>query len=193
MTADRGSAASIEIRRVRADEWEQTRALRLDALHDPVAHLAFVETLAEAEERPDSFWQERAERAASGSAAAQFLAEGSDGALHGTVTVLVAEPGEEDVLGDTTDARRAVVVGVYVRPGVRGVGLVDQMLAAVAHWVQSLDVGELTLYVHPQNARALAAYVRCGFVETGAPRDLHGVPHLELRRPAQAGSTGRFS
>jgi len=46
------------VRRVRADEWRELRALRLRALAD--APDAFGTTVAEAEAEPDVAWQERA-------------------------------------------------------------------------------------------------------------------------------------
>ena len=61
------------IRSIRADEWPAAKALRLRALQDPVAHLAFLETYEEALARPDSFWKEPAERASDGSTGAQQI------------------------------------------------------------------------------------------------------------------------
>ena len=57
---------SYVIRSVRAGEWAAAKELRLAALRDPVAHLAFLETYEEAAARPDSFWQERTASAAAG-------------------------------------------------------------------------------------------------------------------------------
>lgn len=47
------------------------KELRLRALRDPVADLAYLETYEEAAARPDSYWQERAARGAEGAAGAQ--------------------------------------------------------------------------------------------------------------------------
>src|SRR4051794_41079602 len=52
------------VRVVRAEEWASVKALRLLALEDPAAPLAFLETYETAAERPDSFWQKRAADAA---------------------------------------------------------------------------------------------------------------------------------
>ncbi len=54
------------VRSINADEWPAAKALRLVALRDPIAHLAFLETYEQAAARPDSFWQERAAGAAKG-------------------------------------------------------------------------------------------------------------------------------
>lgn len=67
------------IRSIRADEWPAVKELRLAALRDPVAHLAFLETYEQSAARPDSFWRERAAGAAEGDGARQFVAVGPDG------------------------------------------------------------------------------------------------------------------
>ncbi len=69
-----------EVRAVRADEWRQVRELRLAALQDPVADIAFLETYETAVDLPDAFWQQRAEGAAEGAdGVRQFVAEAADG------------------------------------------------------------------------------------------------------------------
>ncbi|CAL9509048.1 hypothetical protein SUDANB140_03602 [Streptomyces sp. enrichment culture] len=54
------------IRSIRADEWPAVKELRLRALRDPVADLAYLETYDDAAGRPDSLWRERAARSAEG-------------------------------------------------------------------------------------------------------------------------------
>lgn len=63
------------IRPVRADEWCAARELRLAALRDPAAPLAYLETYEDALAQPDEFWRGRAERAAHGTTVLQFVAE----------------------------------------------------------------------------------------------------------------------
>lgn len=48
------------VRPIRADEWPKAKELRLLALKDPAAPIAFLETYEQAATEPDSFWQERA-------------------------------------------------------------------------------------------------------------------------------------
>ncbi|MFF8804771.1 GNAT family N-acetyltransferase [Streptomyces omiyaensis] len=189
-TARHGAYA---LRAIRSDEWERVRELRLAALRDPVAPLAFVESYEEAEARPDSFWRERAEGASQdrGSRIRQFVAEGPDGGWAGTVTVFVELPEDgTSLFGDAVTVPQVDVVGVYVRPGARGSGLVDALLRTVLEWAWGLDAGieRARLYVHEENARAAAAYRRFGFVATGGRADTvgSGEPHdLEyvLARP----------
>ncbi|MEU6880933.1 GNAT family N-acetyltransferase [Streptomyces sp. NPDC046712] len=159
------------IRTIRADEWERAREIRLAALQDPVAHLAFLETYEVASERPDSFWQERAEGASeSGKSVRQFVAEAPDGSWAGTITVLVERPSDEVRFGEAAKVDQTHIVGVYVRPEARGTGVTEALFRAGVEWSWSLPAPEIQrvrLYVHEDNARAGAFYRRFGFVATG--------------------------
>ena len=62
------------MRRVKAEEWQRLKELWLEASRDPIAHLAFLESIEDALERPESSWRERAETAAGGATVAQFVA-----------------------------------------------------------------------------------------------------------------------
>ena len=70
-------------------------------------------------------------------------------------------------MGRFVDDRRADVVGVYVRPALRGTGAVDLLLAAAAEWVVAQGLDRVQLDVHRDNLRAQAAYRRSGFAPTG--------------------------
>ncbi|MFJ5143150.1 GNAT family N-acetyltransferase [Streptomyces sp. NPDC088707] len=161
----------FSIRVIRADEWERARELRLAALRDPVAHLAFLETYEASVQRPDSFWQERAEGAseAGGGNVRQFVAEAPDGTWVGTITLLVERPSDEVRFGEPAKVDQTHIVGVYVRPEVRGKGVIDALFRAGVEWSWSLaePVERVRLYVHEDNARAAAFYRRFGFVPTG--------------------------
>jgi GNAT superfamily N-acetyltransferase len=164
--------------------------LRLEALRDEVAHLAFLETYEQAAARPDSFWRERTDRAAQGRGARQLVAERADGRWLGTLTVLVERPGTE-VFGGTAPMPQAHVVGVYVRPEARGTGLSRELLQAGAEWAWAVPephIDRVRLWVHEDNARAEALYTKGGFVRTGAttpmPGGDRGLEHeLALPRP----------
>lgn len=81
------------IRRVRADEWQQLRDTRLDALLDPVAAVAFLETHEQAVAKPDEFWRDRTTRAATDPHVAQFVAQAEDGTWLGSMTGVVERSG----------------------------------------------------------------------------------------------------
>ncbi|MFE5947674.1 GNAT family N-acetyltransferase [Streptomyces sp. NPDC056480] len=161
----------FSIRAIRADEWERARELRLAALRDPVAHLAFLETYEASVQRPDSFWQERAEGASEtgDGNVRQFVAEAPDGTWVGTITLLVERPSDEVRFGEPAKVGQTHIVGVYVRPEVRGTGVIDALFRAGVEWSWALaePVERVRLYVHEDNARAAAFYRRFGFVATG--------------------------
>jgi GNAT superfamily N-acetyltransferase len=157
----------VIVRRIRRDEWQQVRRLRLEALQDPDAGIAFLDDYADASARTDDHWIARTENAAAGDGAAQFVAVDEDGEWVGTVTVLVRSPGSTDHLDRDVTQKRADVVGVYVRPGKRGDGTIDRLLAAATEWATVVGVESITLDVHAENLRAQGAYRRAGFEPTG--------------------------
>ncbi|GGT55551.1 GNAT family N-acetyltransferase [Streptomyces purpureus] len=170
------------IRAIRADEWEKARELRLAALRDPVASVAFLETYESAVARDDSFWQERTAGAADGTSVRQFVAEAPDGSWEGTVSVLVERPGEEPRFGEPASVDQTHLVAVYVRPEARGTGVTDELFRAAVEWSWSLPepaIQRVRLYVHEDNPRAEAFYRRFGFVESG---ETVGVPGDEGAR-----------
>ncbi|MGW1889786.1 GNAT family N-acetyltransferase [Streptomyces sp. NPDC002004] len=168
------------IRAVRAEEWPAVRELRLAALQDPAAPIAFLETYENAAAQPDEFWQGRTTRAADSSAVRQFVAEGPDGTWAGSVTVLVEEAGTEGVFGDRIDQRQGHLVGVYVRPEHRGSGVADGLFEAAVDWAASLEgVSRVRLYVHEKNARAEGFYRRAGFVRSGVTTPVAGDPSAQ--------------
>jgi ribosomal protein S18 acetylase RimI-like enzyme len=160
------NAPDFAVRRIRPDEWELVRDLRLEATADPDAGIAFLESHGHAAARPEEFWRERTQTAAQTETAAQFIAEVDDDAV-GTLSVLIRATGEKDHLGRIVDDRRAYVVGVYLRPPQRGTGVIDALFAAAAEFATSQGLDRLTLDVHRDNLRAQGAYRRIGFVPTG--------------------------
>ena len=164
----------VEVRRLRPEEWQASKAVRLEALAD--TPLGFLELLATAVQRPDEEWRERAAAVSAGGEQSLHLA------WHGDRPVGCAG-------GWRREGGPAVVVfAVYVTPAHRGGPVLDAVLGAVEDWARSLDgVTELRLEVHEANARARAAYARRGFALTGAttayPHDPPGGLELEMVRP----------
>lgn len=157
---------AVAVRRVRADEWRRVRSLRIEAVSDPDAGIAFLATADQERAQDDAFWQRRSADNAAGDATAQFIAEAGHDWI-GSATVLVHPVGTTDHTGRTVWTTRADVVGVYVRPDHRGAGVIDALLDAAATWTAGLGLRQLSLDVHADNARAQAAYRRNGFVPTG--------------------------
>lgn len=182
------------IRAVRGEDWRSARELRLAALRDPAAPVAFLETYEAAVARPDEFWQQRTDDAAEGRSVRQFVAERPDGGLAGTVTVLVEQVGGDARFGSPAEADQTHVVGVFVRPRERGRGVADALFREAVDWSWSLTdprIGRVRLYVHEDNPRAAAFYRRMGFVPSGqstpVPGDLSARElEYEIRRPADS-------
>ncbi|MEU6808901.1 GNAT family N-acetyltransferase [Streptomyces sp. NPDC046831] len=156
------------VRAIRADEWSEVKALRLLALQDPVAHLAFLETYDQATAKPESYWRERAAGAAEGAPdARQFIVEAPDGAWVGSVTVLVEEAGSRDWAGCPVERRQGHLVGVYMRPEHRGCGLTEVLFDEALSWAWHIGLERVRLIVHEDNGRAERFYRRIGFEPSG--------------------------
>lgn len=173
------------VRRVRADESRALRSLRLRALDDPAAGIAFLETRAQAAARDDDFWLDRAVTGASSDRVAQFVAE-VQGRLVATVTILRPAPGADDYFGRPNPDGRAQIVAVYVAEPHRGRGILGALFAAAEGWGAALGSTEFSLDTHVRNMRAQQAYRKLGYTPTG--RTLDGPIGVELEmlhRPAQ--------
>jgi len=164
------AAMNHVIRSIRPHEWAQVKDLRLVALQDPVAHLAFLETYEDAAAKADAYWRERAAGAAEGNTERQqFVAVGEDGVWAGSVTVLVEEAGSRDPFGNVVEWSQGHLVGVFVRPAYRGsgVGVTRALFDAALEWSWGIGLERVRLYVHEKNGRAEAFYRKAGFVPTG--------------------------
>ncbi|MFG1670298.1 GNAT family N-acetyltransferase [Streptomyces sp. Y7] len=165
------------IRSIRADEWPAVRELRLAALQDPVAHIAFLETYEEALARPDSFWMYRAAGGCEGAEGAQqIIVEAPDGRWVGTLTVLIEQPGTTDWAGYPVERLQGHVVAVFVRPEERGSGLTEVLFDAGLEWAWGRGAEQVRLIVHEENGRAQRFYRRVGFVPSGLLVPLSGKP-----------------
>lgn len=171
-------SAPYTVRAVRAHEWRQVRDLRLTALCDEAAPIAFLQTYAEAAARPDEFWRERGEASAveagPDATARQFVAVHEDGTWVGGVVALV------DAAGTPSASN---VVAVHVLPAHRGAGVVQQLLDQATGWLRERGLREARLHVHADNVRAQRAYAKAGFSPTGARFDSSIGPEIEMARP----------
>jgi RimJ/RimL family protein N-acetyltransferase len=170
-TAPRSTAT---IHRVRPEDAGRMRALRLEMLAD--SPLAFLETLAAAAARSHEEYRRRIVQASTGRWLAQFVADPGGPLLgHAGGTVLPDDP-------STT-----VVFAVYITPARRGTGVLDDLVEAVADWSRAAGRSELMLEVVVGNDRAVRAYEKIGFVDTGerVPHPvIPGLSELRMRRRA---------
>src|SRR3954471_19203520 len=147
---------TFTVHRVTPADAARMRALRLEMLAD--APLAFLETLAQAAARPHEDYRRRIIQASAGRHLAQFIADpGVPGKLigHAGGTVLPEEP------------EVTVVFAVYITPSRRGGPVLADLVDAVAEWSLAAGRAELMLEVVVGNDRAVRAYERLGFADTG--------------------------
>jgi GNAT superfamily N-acetyltransferase len=156
---------SLHIRRIRADEWQRLRVLRLQALAD--APMAFSSTLAREEAFADAAWQERAAHGAAGADRVTFIAE-DGGRWVGLATCLLAPEGD---LGGGFPT----LVGMFVDKSARQRGVGAALVERVAGWTQE-RADRLVLWVTCSNQAAIALYRRCGFEPTGSTRPIAHTP-----------------
>lgn len=142
---------SVHLHRVRPDDWESHRDLRLEALRDSPD--AFWFTYADEVAFAEADWRERIEGA--------WLVQARDGGeALGTAG-----------LGSHWEPERAsmaTLFGMYVTPRARGRGVGHALVRAVLEEARRRGASEVLLEVTSQNAAARALYERCGFVATGA-------------------------
>jgi GNAT superfamily N-acetyltransferase len=160
---------NLNIRRIRADEGLQLRALRLRALAD--APMAFGSTLAREEGFAEHVWHERATGGASGGDRVTFIAE-RDGRWIGVATGLENDP----------DGSGPVLVGMFVDPAERGHRVGAALVEAVTAWARTRGAARLSLWVTSTNTPGIALYDRCGFRATGEARPLGHTPSLTEMR-----------
>jgi GNAT superfamily N-acetyltransferase len=160
---------NLSIRRIRADEGPELRALRLHALAD--SPTAFGSTLAREEAFADQVWRERAARGASGADGVTFVAE-REGRWIGLATGLADDP----------DGPGALLVGMFVDAAERGRHVGTALVQAVTAWARARGAARLSLWVTSGNAPAITLYERCGFQATGDARPLGHTPSLTEMR-----------
>jgi GNAT superfamily N-acetyltransferase len=102
-------------------------------------------------------------------ALARYWVAVEDGAVRGAIGI-VRE------WSDWNNAAYWWVQFVFVVPEARGRGVLDMLLERVTQVAGAVRAPELRLYVHPENARAVRAYERRGFVAS---------PYRILARPIE--------
>ncbi|AKG43628.1 N-acetyltransferase family protein [Streptomyces xiamenensis] len=155
------SSDPYTIRRTRREDWARLRELRLAALRDPLAGVAFYQTHEAALEIPREEW----ERRAAGARTVTFIGETGE---HRPWAGMVSVYPEPDPAAD-----HVVVVGVYVRPEHRGTGMAAELMEEAIAWAGDR---EIRLRVHENNPRAARFYASLGFLPNGRS-------HVDPRAP----------
>ena len=140
----------LEIASLEPGDWELFREVRLRALRDAPA--AFGSRYDDWVDAPESRWRDR---------------------VANVPLNVVARRGGTPVgmaSGVYDGHGQAELISMWVDPGARGSGVFQALVDAVVGWARA--AGRTTyLMVRSDNARAISAYTRAGFVDLGIPPD----------------------
>src|SRR5215472_2173042 len=165
------------ITRAGPQDWQVYRRVRFAALAD--APYAFSSTLEREQGYPDDRWSQRL-----GSVTAATFLAWQDGEPVGAATGKVENPADEHAIPGSWQ-----LVGMWVEPRARGLGVADALVEAVAGHAASQGAEALVLWVTEINDRARRFYERMGFQPTGArqvvrPDEPDYWEQQMIRRPA---------
>lgn len=149
----------IFIRRIRADEWQALRDLRLSALAG--APQAFGTTLESAQKRTEDEWREAATRSERTDRWVTFVAE-ENGRLVGMVSGTFA-----DHQGVLLKDQVPELIQMWVEPRVRRLGVGKRLGEAVLAWATERGAATVRLQVNENERGAVALYKALGFIDTG--------------------------
>lgn len=131
------------------DDWAQWRDLRLQALRD--TPLGFVETVEAALAKDESAWRRRMTEV--------------------PLSLFARDQGRPVAMASGFVIEDRPHLGaVFIAPPARGQGLLARLVEPVAVWATAY-APVLLLEVHEANPRAITAYTRLGFGDTGERRD----------------------
>ena len=139
----------IELRAVTPDEWRIWQICRLRALTENPA--AFGSRIVDWIDAPEARWRERL-----GLPGSVNIVAFVDGQAAGMVSGI---PSDDEFVAE--------IISMWVAPEARGKDVGNAMIAEIQEWAEGLQVQTLRLDVFQDNARAIALYVRNGFVDAG--------------------------
>ena len=176
----------IVVRSVHDYEWREVRALRLQALQDEAARIAFVDTFEDASSRPDEFWRQRVARASleagSDASTRQFVTITEEGRWFGSITVNIERVGDRAYEEAVIRTPAGGIVGLYLDPEFRGNGSVQRFFDIAFDWIRERGLHHARLYVNADNVRARRAYEKVGFHATGTTILSTVGPEIEMAR-----------
>ena len=142
----------ITVRQVSSDDWREWRDLRLAALSE--APYAFGSRLADWQGDGDSEqrWRERL-------TSVPFNVIADLGGIPGGMASGTLTEGD------------AELTSMWVAPFARGSGVGDALIQAVLQWASTVNPIRVILGVKEGNDRAIALYVRHGFVDDGGDEE----------------------
>lgn len=150
----------MRVRRLGPDDWQTYREIRLASLAaDPTA---FGSTWSREVEFTEQRWRDRL-------VSVVFAAELADATV-GTIGGVYGE----------TDPQALSIVGMWVRPEVRGQGVAGALLGALREFAVRDGAKELRLWVTENNMSARRLYERWDFEPTGEREPLLSDPTIPV-------------
>ena len=151
--------ADVEIVQVGPDQWREFREVRLGSLSD--APGAFGARYADWVDATEEQWRKRLT-----DVPCTFVARDDAGTV-GVVSGALSEEGVE-------------LISMWVAPSHRGTGLTGQLVGRVVAWARERG-HDTHLMVRDDNAAAIRAYEKAGFVDLGVAEDRLEDAPLERR------------
>lgn len=140
---------AVSVRRIRSDEWQLLRDLRLRSLTD--APEAFGQRYDDAARQSDKEWVANARASAGGSHRAWFIARRADGEPAGVVQARRRPPDD------------CLLFSMWVEPESRRLGVGRVLVDAVVNWSSGWGAHRVVLWVIAGNESAMRFYERIGF------------------------------
>ena len=140
---------SVSIQRIRPDDWQDLREIRLRSLLD--APEAFGQRHDEALATPDTEWEATARASAEGSRRVWFFACDEAGNPVGVVQARRRQPLD------------CLLFSMWVAPEARRLGVGSLLIDAVREWGASWGARRIVLWVLAANEPAMRFYDRIGF------------------------------
>ena len=152
----------IVVRRIRAEEWEAHRALRLKALAND--RIAFGSSSERESQYSEAKWREMTEKGAKSTSSYLSVAEVPNCGLVGMAVGALVEG-------------RPWIFGMWVEPAWRGQGTGGALLDSAIAWLhQQRPAQPIYLDVNPRQTAAVRLYESRGFRATGKSKKLDHSP-----------------
>ncbi len=142
------NSSGLTVERLRSDDWEMYRAIRLASLQESPE--SFCTSLEEAESRSEESWKSQVLQLATSSVDSCFIGKLLEEPV-GIMSVYQVQPGVSELMQ------------VWVSPRLRGTGIARTLFSTLLDWVRHSETERFLLRVKSYNSRAVEFYRKLGF------------------------------